>query len=120
VAEEGGLVALAGEPVVAPLAQRDHHREEPTAHRREDVVVPLAGLVVGAAFEDAGLHQRVEPAGQHVAGDAEAFTEVVEAGDAQEGVAQDEQGPPLADHLQRPGDRAVHVLEGGSSHRATP
>ena len=56
---------------------------------------------------------------EHVAGDAEAFLEVVEAGDAEEGVADDEQTPPFADPLEALADGAVHVPEAGAPHHAT-
>jgi hypothetical protein len=64
------------------------------------------------------LDKRVQAHGQHVAGDAEPLLELIEAGDPQEGVAQDQQCPPLADHLERAGDRAVHLFEGHALHTA--
>jgi hypothetical protein len=73
-------------------------------------------VLVGAALEDALVDQVVEPGGEHVAGDAEAALPVVEAGDAEEGVAHDQQRPPLPHHLECARDRARHVGEGGPAH----
>ena len=113
------LVAGAVDPLVAPLAQRGHDGPQGAALVGEEVVVAAAGLVVGAAFQDAGGDEGVEPVGEHVARDPEALDEVVEAADAEERVAQDQQGPPLADDLEGLGDRAVHVGERRLPHATT-
>ena len=113
-------VVLAEDPLVAPLADGRHHREQGAALVGEAVVVATAGLVVGDAGEHVVVDERVEPGGEHVASDAEALGEVVEAGDAEEGVAQDQQRPPLADHLERLGHRAVHVGERDLLHTRHP
>ena len=111
------LVALADDPLVAPLAQRDEHRPQRLALVGEHVVVaargPRRSSGARARRASTSVSSRV---GQDVAGDAEPLLELLEAGDAEEGVAQDQQRPPLADHLERAGDRAVHLLERGSAH----
>src|SRR3954447_10097883 len=116
VLEVQRFVALAEDPLVAPLPDGVEDRPERTALLGVDEVGPVAGLVVRLALHHARLDQRVEPDRQPVAGDAEALGPVLEPGDAEEGVAQDQQRPPLADHLEGTGDRAVHVLEGGFPH----
>jgi hypothetical protein len=63
------------------------------------------------ALEDAGGDEGVESAGQHVTGDPEALDEVVETTDAEQRVAHDQRGPPLADDLERLHDGTVHVRE---------
>ena len=93
---------------VAPDPHRVEHRREVGALAGEDVLVAGRVRLVLTPFEDAGFHERVEARTEHVAGDAEAPLPLVEAGDAQERVAQDQQRPPLADHLERLRDRAGH------------
>ena len=92
---------------VAPDAQRVEHRREVGALAGEHVLVARRVVLVLASLEDPLLDERVEPGAEHVAGDAEAPLPVVEAGDAEERVAQDQQRPPLADHLEGLGDGAV-------------
>ena len=110
-----GLV-LAEEPLVAPLPQRREHGPQLAAHVGEHVVAAPARLLVRAALHHAGVDERVESRGEDVAGDAEPVVELLEAGDAEERVAEDQRGPPLADDLERLGDAAVHVGEGDSAH----
>jgi len=114
-----GLVAGADDPLVAPLTDRHQYGPQRFALVGEDVVVTAPRLVVAAAFEHAVADEGVEPLGQDVAGNAEPCLELLEAGDAEERVAEDQQRPPLADHLEGPGDRAVHVFERRSPHMAT-
>jgi hypothetical protein len=61
-------------------------------------------LGVGAAFEDPVGGEFLQPGGQHAAGQAEAGLEVVEAAGAPEGIAEDQQRPPFAHHVQGLGD----------------
>jgi len=68
-------------------------------------------ILIGDALQDVVVDQVVEPLVQDVSRDPETGLEVVEAGDTQEGVANDEQAPPFAHYLQALGDRAVHLLE---------
>ena len=67
-----------------------------------------AGVDLG---EDAVLDEVVEAGRQDVLGDAEVGLEVGEAARAEEGFAHDEQGPPVAQHLEGAGDRAVLAAE---------
>ena len=62
------------------------------------------------------LDQRLETGGEDVAGDAEPALEVFEAADAQEGVAQDEERPPLPHDLEGTGHRTVHPGEARATH----
>ena len=98
--DEERLVACAVDPLIAPLTERGHDGPQGASFVGEEVVVAAAGLVVGAAFQDAGGDEGVESVGEDVARDPQAFDEVIEAADTEEGVAQDQQGPPLADHFE--------------------
>jgi len=93
--------------LVAPLHQRDEDRPEIDALAREPVLEALRTLLVARAPQDTLVDQALEPRLQDVARDPEVALEVVEAAGAEEGVAQDQQRPALADELERAGDRAV-------------
>ena len=60
--------------------------------------------------------ERVEPVIQDVSGDPEAALQVVEPGDAEKRVADDEHAPPLPDDLEALGDGAVHPGEALAVH----
>ena len=66
---------------------------------------------VALAFQQSGIDQGIEPARQHVGGDAEAFLELIEPPQAMKSVPQDEDAPPFAYPLQAAGDRARHAVE---------
>ena len=68
-------------------------------------------VVVRDLDQNPGVHQVGQPLIEHVAGDPEALLELVESGHPEEGVAQDQHRPPLADDLEALGYRAVHVRE---------
>ena len=108
--------AVWGSPAVAPLPKCDDDRPQVAALFREDVVVARRMLVVGNPLEDAFVDEVGESLVEHVAGDAKAFLELVETRHAQEGVADDQQAPPLADDFQALADGAVHLPEAGSLH----
>jgi len=54
--------------------------------------------------QDALVGQLAQPGGEHAARHAQVLLELVEPPGAAEGVANDQQRPPLADHVERPGD----------------
>ena len=56
-------------------------------------------LVTAVAVFMGFLDEALQAVGEHVAGDAEVGLEVVEATHAEEGVADHEQGPAVAQHL---------------------
>src|SRR5204863_8260247 len=59
------------------------------------------------AAHDAVLEEGIQAYGQHVRRDAEVVLEVAEPCDpSEEGVANDQQAPPLADEFERACDRA--------------
>ncbi|MNG34755.1 hypothetical protein D3C84_1213240 [compost metagenome] len=53
------------------------------------------------------LDQALEAGGQDVAGHAEVLLPLLETADPVEGVADDQQGPRIADDLERRGDRTA-------------
>src|SRR3954468_1038342 len=91
---------------IAPFEQDDQGRAEFSFLVREDVLRSAGTLWVGNAFEHVLVAEQLEAVGERVRGDPEALLEVLEPGQAQHGVAQDQQRPAFSDHFQRPGDRA--------------
>src|SRR4051812_45030643 len=102
---------------VAPLHQRDDRRPQVDALLAEAVLEALRALLVAMALEQSLVGQALEAVGQHIAGDAEVALEVVEAAHAEEGVADDEQRPPDAEHLEGAGDGAVLLIVRAGQHQ---
>src|SRR5581483_4264079 len=94
-----------GEMAVAPLEQCDEHRSQIGPPPSEPVLVPRGALLVADAAQDPLFDQPLEPRLKHVARDPQIALELLEAVAAEEHVAQDQQGPALADQLERAGDR---------------
>ena len=101
---------------VAPGPQRVDRGPEIPALLRQDVLVAVGPLLVALAGEDPLLDEALEPAGEHGAGDIEPLLEVVEAANAEEDVAEDQQRPALSDDLERAGERAVLGVVGPGQH----
>ncbi len=96
---------LVGEVAVTPLHQRKQDEAEFAALLGEPVFESLGSLVVGDALEHALGDEAVQAVGEHVARDPEAVEELVEATMAENDVADDQQRPTVADHLERASDR---------------
>src|SRR5581483_3765851 len=91
---------------VTPLHEREQHEAELTSLLRQPVLEALGPLAVGDALDDRLVDEAAETVGEHVARDAEAVEELVEAAVAEHEVAHHEQRPAVAHHLERAGDRA--------------
>ena len=102
--------------LVAPPHEVEDDGVEVAAAVGEPVLVPGRALGVAVALENAGVDQALEAVGEHVARHAQAALEVVEAPDAAEGVAQDEERPAFADELERARDRADLVVVRAAKH----
>src|SRR5205823_3939399 len=109
----GGGRAVAEQPPVAPVLEGDQDGQGAAADRGQDVLV--AGRVAGvrAAFQDAVVDELVEPFGEDLAGDPEAGAQLVEPVPAAGHVPQQEQAPPVADHVEGLGDGASVVAGTG-------
>ena len=103
--------ALGREVAVAPGHEGEDHRAEIPPPFGQDVFVARRALIVEAAFQEAGFHQRGEAARQHVGRDAEALLELIEAGVAVQGIPEDQDAPPFAHALQAAGDRTLGVAD---------
>jgi hypothetical protein len=82
------------------LPETDQGDVEVKPHARELVVVAILPDAVRDGLEDPLFDQPVEAIGEDVAGDAEALLELVEPSKTQEGVPNDQEGPPLAHKLE--------------------
>ena len=102
--------AVGGAVAAAPAQQRAHHRPQLAAGLGQLVEVAPAVARVGPSVEDPVLHESAETIGQHGLGNIEMGLEIAEPAYAEEGVADDQQRPALADHLQRARHRAVLSL----------
>src|ERR1019366_6965143 len=85
---------------VAPGGHGHQHAIEVAALVGQGVFVAGRMLVVEALFQYAVADQAFQPRGQHVAGDAQPLLPLLETPHVGEGVAQNEEGPGVADHLQ--------------------
>jgi hypothetical protein len=116
--DEGPAIALASrarrrfvaQVFVAPLPETDQRDVEVEPHARELVVVAIVPDPVRDGLEDPLFDESIEALSENVAGDAEALVELVEASNTQERVANDQEGPPLADKLESTRDGAVLSL----------
>jgi len=92
---------------IAPLQERDQHRIEIAALIGQRIFEARRMLLIRAPLEDSGVGEALEPRGQHVGCDRQRRLEVVEPALAEKHVAQNEQRPPIADDVERAGDRAL-------------
>jgi hypothetical protein len=116
--DEGPAVALASrerrwlvaQVLVPPLPETDQCDVEVKPHARELVVVAISPGAVRDGLEDPLFDQSVEAIGQDVAGDAETLMELVETSKPQEGIPDDQKGPPFAHKLEGARDGAILPL----------
>jgi len=125
-----------------PAALRARGRDRPSAvaqlaHRahvaRRHAVIPGAPQVVGRRLRVAelrhgahvvGAHavvdERAQPVGEDGARHVETRDEIAVAPDAEERVADDEERPPLAEHLERRGERTMLTVVVLAEHAHEP
>ncbi len=94
----------------------DDDRPEIPAALRQHILVARRAFAVAASLEKTGLDQSRKAPRQHVGRDAQALLELVEARQPVQGIAEDENAPPLADPFQAAGDRALHFAEAFALH----
>ena len=83
------------------------------------VLESLRVFLISPPFDQPFLGEEIEPSGQHVARDPETALQLVESVGAEHEVAQHQQAPALAGHLERTGYRAVLVGVGAVQHHST-
>lgn len=116
----GGVPAVfvdgdAGDVRVFPFVAEPPHCEEDVeeipALVGEPVLMARWVVLVGDCLQDAVGDQLLQPVRKDVAGDLQVALEVVEAADAKEDVADDQQCPSIADNVDGAGDDAVEVFD---------
>ncbi len=106
----------AGHPAIAPTRQRDDYGVEIASFRGQPILETTRAVLVRHPVEDAVLGELAQPVGETVARGAQVLLEILEAPYAEEGVAQYQQRPAVADHGERAGDRAGHVADVAPAH----
>jgi hypothetical protein len=96
----------AGEPGVAPSHERQDDRIQVATLVGEVVVRARGALLVGATLDQAVLDEGIQPVDEDVSRNPEAVSDLIEASPPKEEVADDEQRPPLSDHLEPASHRA--------------
>jgi hypothetical protein len=112
-----GAFPVLPDPAVAPLHQREQHRNQIDALFGEHVLVPLGPLLIDAAPQDPLGHERLEAIAEDVRRDAEILLDRTEASNAVSDIAQDQRRPPLPGDVERARDRARLLGEDRSLHR---
>src|SRR5262245_62693205 len=92
-----GRPRFARHPAIAPAHQGDDDGVEVAPLLRETVLVAWRAILIAHALEHTRGDQTLQTVGQPVPGESDG-AEVVEAADAEEGVAQDDQGPASDNH----------------------
>src|SRR5439155_9947302 len=82
-------------------------------------LVPLRPLLIADPLEDAFVDQPSKTLGEHLSWDAQTALELLEATQAQQCVAHDQQCPALPDDLEGACDRAVLAFVGALEHGLT-
>src|SRR5215469_7618030 len=109
--------ASSGDPPVTPLHEGNDDREQSSAHFGQEVIAPARLLTRRNPFKDSPLHEFTQPFGKDVVGYSNGLLKLPEAAGTEKHRLPDEQErPPLTDHLQRLRDRAVHANETLSLH----
>ena len=94
---------------IAPGKHRHNDRKKVAAFLSKHVLVPLRLLVIEAAFEKALRGQMFQAAGKDIRGNSQTSLEFVEASTALERVTQNQNAPPFANRLERPGSGALRA-----------
>lgn len=94
---------------VAPLHQCDQNRLDVPALLGQQVLPAgsLSLVLIRACLHDAGRNQLAEPVREHRAGQADVALEVLKPANSVDCITEDQQGPFVAEDVQRPLDRAV-------------
>lgn len=96
-------------PFISPLRECQNDWRELSALLGKLVFLVSRPIARRDFVEDTALYQLIEPNGQRVLGDPERLLKVFEAARAQHRIADDKQGPPGPNQVQRTRNRALHV-----------
>jgi hypothetical protein len=108
-----GVVAFG--KALTPGAKRQDDGCERAAFLGEQVLVTIGEPLIATSLEDAGFGEFFQATRQDVVRDAGGF-ELVESPSAEDGIANDEQGPPFTNDVERSSDRTGLVRQAYVSH----
>jgi hypothetical protein len=98
-------------PAIAPAPHRHQDIEKVLPFGSEDVLESRRTLLVLPGGKDVVFAEEGQPLTEDVPSDSEILLELVESAHSHEGVAQDQDGPAVADQLSGVGHRASEVFE---------
>jgi len=93
-------------PPVPPVHDGDERGREVGSLGREPVLVPKGPLLIRDLLEHAVVDKALQPVTENVLGDTEVVLELTEPAHASEHVAENQEGPAIADDLQGGGNGA--------------
>jgi len=102
--------------LVSPRQQRDEDGTKIAPARGQHIVIARRPFAVAPALQQSRVHQRVEPARQHIGRDPETLMELIEPRQPVQSIAQNKNAPPLAHTLEAAGNRASHPAEAFALH----
>src|SRR5215813_2427602 len=106
----------AARPLLPPASKRTNNQGKSLPFLREQVLMALGPLLIGLPLEDALVDELLQPGRQDVVGNPGGL-EVLESASTEQGVAHNQQGPPLSDHVERACHRARETGEAYMPHR---
>jgi hypothetical protein len=108
---------LAGKVLIAPMHKPNQDRVKAKASLGEAVLIARRRILISHFRKYIVFYQVREPFSQHASRNAKSRLKVVKAADTQERFTQHKQRPPIADHGERPRQRAILLTEVLPSHR---
>ena len=108
--------ALGSKVPVAPSGHRHDDRAKIAAHLGQNIFVARRPFAVAAALQKTGIDQSAQAARQHVGRDVQALLEFVKAREPVQGVANNQDAPPLADSLEAASNGTGHLAEAFALH----
>lgn len=112
------FVVFAKDPFIPPFPQSREDWQQRIALLRESVLVTFAVLADIDTLENSVFDQMSETLGQDISGDPEVSLEVRKASKTKKCVADDQQTPPIAEHIEAPCDTTILVFESCAAHDA--
>jgi hypothetical protein len=99
-----------GKPSRSPQNSSLHCRSATAPLRGQHVLLIGAAVGGGRRLQDALVHERAQPYRQDVLGEPDVLLKFAEAANPQQGVADDQQRPPVADGIERSRDRGAEIF----------
>jgi len=98
--------------------ERLKHGQEIAPSLGEHIVVPRRLVAISTPLQHAAVHQRAQAPGEHVGGDAETCLKLIKPRQAEKGVPEDQNAPPLPNAIKGASHGTSHVRKTGAMHDA--